>query len=77
MSISPELVYDVACAYLAIVPPMLVIRQMKYDKEAAERKKKLDEDIAKLVDEDITKLDNAIRQAASNNADAPIPFEGP
>ena len=67
MSISPEFI--VACAYLAIVPPMLVIRQMKYDKEAAERKKKLDEDMAKL--------DKAIRQAASNNADAPIPLDAP
>jgi hypothetical protein len=58
MSISPDFI--IACAYLVIVPPILVIRQIKYDKEAAERKKKFDEDMAAIIESNDTDL--AIKQ---------------
>ncbi len=62
MNIQPDFI--AACVYLAIVPPILVIRQIRFNKEAKERKKKFDEDMAEAQ--------KAILQIESNNADLAI-----
>ncbi len=62
MSISPDFI--IACACLVIVPPILVIRQIKYDKEAAERKKKFNEDMAAIIESNDTDLAISRMQSA-------------